>query len=228
LGFRATAAGRGFDPGEKTFDIVDTMYYVRSMKPIAAAQSKKEARARETQRRILVAATKLFARQGYHKTTISDICRLIDLTSGAVFHHFPSKEALLDAVIDRLARGIYIYSHYLERIETGSSRVVEEMMAIMCDHYRRQPEATICLAALATEFAGSTHPIERRLKDIYNEFVQAFSRVLRHHPRVDDPEAAAIAFLGAVQGIAIQGLLREGEHTIDDLAGAYIALLAHW
>lgn len=204
------------------------MYYSIAMKPTARSQSKKEARAQDTHRKILVAATKLFARQGYHKTTITDICRLIGLTSGAVFHHFPSKEALLDAVIERLARGIHIYSQYLERTETGSSQVVEEMVRIMCDHFRRQPEATICLAALATEFAGSNHPIERRLKEIYDHFVQAFARVLRRHPRVSDPQATAIVFLGTVQGIAIQGLLREGEQTIDQLADAYLALLATW
>lgn len=198
------------------------------MKARLQTQSKQETRARQTRRKILVAATKLFARQGYHKTTISDICRLCDLTSGALFHHYASKDALLDAVIERLARGIYIYSHYLGRVRTGSSGVVEEMVKIMCDHFHRQPEATICLAALATEFAGSNHPVEQRLKDIYNEFVQAFARVLQQHPRVRDPRATAIAFLGTVQGIAIQGLLREGEQTIDELAEAYLALLSCW
>jgi AcrR family transcriptional regulator len=75
------------------------MHYSLAMKTTARSQSKKEARARDTHRKILVAATKLFARHGYHKTTITDICRLIDLTSGAVFHHIPTKEALLDAVL---------------------------------------------------------------------------------------------------------------------------------
>ncbi len=192
------------------------------------SHSKKEARALETRRKILVAATQLFARQGYHKTTITDICQSIGLTSGAIFHHYPSKEALLDAVISRLERGIHIYSNYLRSVEKGSLAVVQEVIDIMCRHFKRQPEATICLAALATEFAGSNHPVEKQLKDIYESFVKAFANILRDHPRITNPRATAIAFVGLVQGIAIQGLLREDEETIDELAHAFTEMLAPW
>jgi AcrR family transcriptional regulator len=190
--------------------------------------NKKEARSEETRRRILVAASKLFARQGYHKTTVSDIAQAIGLTTGAIFHHFASKEALLDAVVKGLARGIKVYSDYLSGIENGSLEVVEGVIDIMCAHFHRQPEATICLAALATEFAGSNHPMEGTLKEIYGDLVAAFARILHNHPKVKDPQAAAIAFSGAVQGIAIQGLLREGEQTIDQLAHAFLTMFAEW
>ncbi|NLJ29149.1 TetR/AcrR family transcriptional regulator [Desulforhabdus amnigena] len=192
------------------------------------SSSKKEAQAQQTRRNMLVAATKLFARQGYHKTTITDICQSIGLTSGAIFHHFPSKEALLDAVIERLERGIRIYSDYLDGVEKGSLEVVTEMVSIMCRHFNRQPEATICLAALATEFAGSNHPVEQRLKDIYTGFVKSLSRILKDNPRIRNPRVTAMAFVGLVQGIAVQGLLREGEQTIDELARGFIEMLAEW
>ena len=77
-------------------------------------QNKKEAKSEVTRKKILVAASRLFARRGYHKTTITDIAQAIGLTSGAIFHHFASKEALLEAVVAWLARGITIYSDYLQ------------------------------------------------------------------------------------------------------------------
>lgn len=192
------------------------------------SHSKKEIQAKETHRKILTASAKLFARHGYHKTTINDIAQAIQLTSGAIFHHFPSKEALLREVIDWLARGINIYSRHLNRAEKGSLSVVEEMLKIMCDHFKRHPEATICLAALATEFAGSDHPVERQLKEIYEDFVESFSGMLKNHPKVKNPRAAAIAFVGAVQGIAVQGLVRENEQSIYELAEAFSSMLAEW
>lgn len=191
-------------------------------------QLKREAQAIETRKKILKAAVRLFARQGYHKTTISDIAQAIGLTTGAVFHHFSSKDALLDAVVEWLARGIRVYSDLAERAEPGSLAMVKEIIIIMCNHFRRNPEATICLATLATEFAGSNHPMEERLKEVYEVFVDAFSRVLENHPHVRDRRAAAIAFVGSVQGIAVQGLLREGEQSIDQLAGAFITMLTQW
>ena len=190
--------------------------------------NKKEAQGRATHKKILMAATELFARQGYHKTTITDIAQAVNLTSGAVFHHFPSKEALLEAVVDWLARGIDIYSDHLNRADKGSLAVAQGVVDIMCEHFRRQPEATICLAALATEFAGSRHPMEKRLKEVYQDFIEAFSRVLQNHPKVTDSRAAATALIGAVQGIAVQGLLQSPERSIDQLAKGFMGLLAEW
>jgi len=189
---------------------------------------KKEAQGKETYVKIVQAAVRLFARQGYHKTTITDLAQAIGLTSGAVFHHFSSKEAILDAVVDWLARGIHVYSDITENAQQGSLALVEDVMRIMCSHFKRSPEATICLAALATEFAGSNHPMEVRLKQIYEVFVESFARKLQDHESVTDPRAASIAFFGAVQGIAVQGLLRHGEQTIDELAEGYLSMLKKW
>ena len=130
--------------------------------------------------------------------------------------------------MDWLARGMDIYSDHLSQVKKGSLTVAKEIIDIMCDHFRRQPEATICLAALATEFAGSDHPMERRLKEVYEDFIEAFSRILVDHPRVVDPRAAATALIGAVQGIAVQGLLRASECSIDQLAQAFVGMLAEW
>jgi AcrR family transcriptional regulator len=190
--------------------------------------TKRDIQAKETRKKILVAAVRLFARQGYHKTTIADLAQAIGLTTGAVFYHFPSKEDLLEAVAEWLARGIKVYSDVPDRAEKPSIEVVHEIIHVMCDHFRRNPEATICLAALATEFAGSSHPMEKRLKEIYAVFVDSFERVLCACPWVNNPRGAAIAFVGSVQGIAIQGLLREGENTIDELAEAFMTMMAPW
>ncbi len=56
-----------------------------------------------TVERILDAAQKLFLEKGYEHTTIQDIVEeLGDLTKGAVYHHFKSKEEIMDAVGDRM------------------------------------------------------------------------------------------------------------------------------
>ena len=51
----------------------------------------------ETEHRILDSARRLFAEKGYEKTSIQDILNdLGDLSKGAIYHHFKSKEAILD------------------------------------------------------------------------------------------------------------------------------------
>ncbi len=56
-----------------------------------------------TVERILDASQRLFLEKGYDHTTIQDIVDALDgLSKGAVYHHFKSKEEILDAVSDRM------------------------------------------------------------------------------------------------------------------------------
>ena len=46
---------------------------------------------------ILEAARACFARQGFHQTSIKDICQEAGLSPGAVYRYFPSKEHIIAA-----------------------------------------------------------------------------------------------------------------------------------
>lgn len=56
----------------------------------------------ETSRRLLAAARKAFFLNGYHGTSMDLLCAEVGLTRGALYHHFGSKEGLLEAVIIQL------------------------------------------------------------------------------------------------------------------------------
>lgn len=59
----------------------------------------------ETVQRIIEVATRLFIEQGYDNTSIQDIINhLGGLSKGAIYHHFRSKEEILDAVTEYLYR----------------------------------------------------------------------------------------------------------------------------
>lgn len=56
-----------------------------------------------TVERILEVSQRLFLEKGYDNTTIQDIVDGLDgLTKGAVYHHFKSKEEIMDAVSDSM------------------------------------------------------------------------------------------------------------------------------
>lgn len=56
-----------------------------------------------TEQRILDTATKLFLEKGWEETTIQDIINeLGDLTRGAFYHHYKSKDEIIDAVTTRM------------------------------------------------------------------------------------------------------------------------------
>lgn len=51
--------------------------------------------------RILDAAEACFARAGFHRTTMQDICREAKVSAGALYVYFDSKEALIEGLVDR-------------------------------------------------------------------------------------------------------------------------------
>jgi len=53
-----------------------------------------------TRDRILQAALQVFAEKGYHRALVDDIVQASRTSKGAVYHHFPNKEALFLALVD--------------------------------------------------------------------------------------------------------------------------------
>ena len=59
----------------------------------------------ENRRRIVDAAGTLFHQKGFGRSSLGDVARSVGLPKGNLYHYFPSKDALLQAVVeDRVER----------------------------------------------------------------------------------------------------------------------------
>jgi len=54
-----------------------------------------------TRDRILIAADDLFYRQGFEHTSFAHIAQAVEISRGNFYHHFKSKDEILDAVVER-------------------------------------------------------------------------------------------------------------------------------
>jgi TetR/AcrR family transcriptional regulator, repressor for uid operon len=54
----------------------------------------------ERRQEILKASVRLFARRGFHQTSMRDLCQELKLSAGALYCYFPSKEAIVAAMIE--------------------------------------------------------------------------------------------------------------------------------
>lgn len=67
------------------------------------------------------AASRLIAEQGYDRTSVRDIAKALNLTSGTMFYHFKAKDDLLEAVIKKgIDDGIILVNEALSRAGRGS------------------------------------------------------------------------------------------------------------
>jgi AcrR family transcriptional regulator len=67
-------------------------------------------------KRLIAAATRLFAEHGYESTTVQDVVNAAGVTKGAMYHYFDSKDALLYEIYHRL---LAMQSDQLDRIAAG-------------------------------------------------------------------------------------------------------------
>ncbi|NMM98476.1 MULTISPECIES: TetR/AcrR family transcriptional regulator [Bifidobacterium] len=112
-----------------------------------------------TERRILEAARELFTEKGYEKTSIQNIVdRLGNLSKGAIYHHFTSKEAILDKLNDtdwdysQAAR-----DRIMARTDLNGLEKMRELFKVTIDNkdHRKLNEVTIPLLDDPTTLASS-------------------------------------------------------------------------
>lgn len=66
------------------------------------SKSRKEEYADATRLALLESAQSLFAEQGYHRTSVDEICKNARVTKGALYHHYQNKEDLFADLVEAL------------------------------------------------------------------------------------------------------------------------------
>ncbi|MER6212171.1 ScbR family autoregulator-binding transcription factor [Streptomyces sp. NPDC001642] len=60
----------------------------------------KQERSARTRLRVLVGAAELFTERGFRQTSVKDVADRVEMTKGAVYFHYPTKEALAVAIVE--------------------------------------------------------------------------------------------------------------------------------
>jgi AcrR family transcriptional regulator len=86
--------------------------------------NEKRLKGENTKRKIIDAATILFSENGYDSTSIQDICNKAEISKGAFFHHFPTKEYLFLEILNEFLENL---NEKIKRIEKESHNIPQAM-----------------------------------------------------------------------------------------------------
>lgn len=91
---------------------------------------------------ILSAAAEMFARKGLQATTVRGIAEAVGLFSGSLYHHFPSKDAIVDEVLTRYLDAIR--SRYAVVLASGKrpAECLHDLVVTSLEVAEQQPYAT--------------------------------------------------------------------------------------
>src|ERR1700736_553002 len=131
-------------------------------------------------RGILNAASGLFAKQGYMRSSIAELADACGLSRGALYHYFTSKEAILFAILDAHVR---VMIADVEAAVTGASTTLEQfraaIRAIVALNARSPNEQRVILndlSFLSEDEQGTIIALERQLVDMVADLLIRLDR----------------------------------------------------
>jgi len=142
---------------------------------------KDEERKERTREGLLDAAARVFARQGYHPTLISDIVTEAGVGQGTFYRHFPDKRSVFGALFDRLVSQVIF--------EVGR---IAEALPQDADQYREVSVRVVAATAgvlrsnqgLVQLFLREGPSVDRefdaRLEEIYEQLALLAAGFLEH------------------------------------------------
>ena len=170
-----------------------------------------EQKRQQMRQALLAAARKLFVRQGYEATTMQHIVREAGTSIGNCYFYFPTKEALLRAIVEDFAQ------HIGQSIDAAIAPLPAgpEQLALALGQAVR---TTLAQADLARVFLVETHIPELR-EMVLRYFLSRLTHLLEagNFANGTSSTLATLAWQGTTFQIlesAIMGTLKEGEQTI--------------
>jgi AcrR family transcriptional regulator len=199
---------------------------------LRARKRPRQARSRATVDAVVRAAAQVFATRGYAATTTNHIAERAGVSIGSLYEYFPSKDALLVALMEaHLAEGETI----LERAATeataageGLDRVVARFIRAMVT-FHAQDRA---LHRILFEEAPLPRHVRRRLTDVETRVIALVETFLRAQPETTtrDPALAAAVVVHAVEALTHKLVVHGSpevavESYVDEMVGLVTAYL---
>ena len=173
------------------------------------------ARVRSEERRaeIVRAALEVIAERGYRGASLADLSERVGLTQQGLMHHFPTKDALLVAVLQERDQWDAV----------PGSRWRTDLLAALVEYNAMRPGIVQTFSALLGESVTEGHPARTFFSERYTRVRASMAEMLRAEygdrlPNGLTPERTAPLLVAVMDGLQYQWLL---DPSSVDMPGAF-------
>ncbi len=182
-----------------------------------------------TRARILSAAVERFTHDGYDTTSVADICAAANVSKGAFYHHFPSKQAVFIALLERWLEEL---DEKIRSVAAGgeSAPVRLSRLAGLVGQVSELGTGRVPMFLEFWRQAAKDPEVWQVTVEPYRRFRSAFASLIgdgirERSLRAVDPDAAALALVSMGVGLVLQGALDPAEAQPADAGEDAVALL---
>jgi AcrR family transcriptional regulator len=129
---------------------------------------------------ILQAASRCFARDGFHQTTIADVIRESGLSNGSVYLYFKTKAELLSSVITRTVEGMaHLFRDLTRDCDDPAEAVVMSIRAM--SELMNDPEKSDVVRLFPQIFSelGRNDALRERTAPLFGQITDHFEALVR-------------------------------------------------
>jgi TetR/AcrR family transcriptional regulator, transcriptional repressor for nem operon len=179
---------------------------------------------RTTRDEIVEAADQLFYKRGFEHTSFADLADAVQISRGNFYHHFKTKDEVLDAVIGkRFADRQAMLGKW--EIEGGTPEErIESFIRILNVNRAKIKRHGCPVGTLCTELAKLSHPSEPHANELFILFRTWLARQFALLGRKADADGLALHLLARSQGAA----LLANAFRDDDFVDREVALMCEW
>ena len=159
-------------------------------------------REKTTRENIVETADRLFYQRGFEHTSFADIADDVEISRGNFYHHFKSKDEILDAVIDlRLARTQEMLDQWEAKGKSPAERIRSFINILIMNQSKIKlfgcPVGTLC-----TELAKLDHASKTEANKLMTLFRTWLRKQFTELGRKNDADELAMYLLSQSQGVA--------------------------
>lgn len=155
-----------------------------------------------TRAEIVAAADDLFYRQGYAHTSFTDIASVVEISRGNFYHHFKSKDEILDAVIAaRIADTERMLARW-ERAAKGPADCIRSFIRILVANRSDIKRFGCPVGTLSAELAKLAHPSQPGANQLFMLLRTWLAQHFAALGRKADADVLALHLLARSQGVA--------------------------
>jgi len=193
-------------------------------RPLTKARKQaSQGRSRATVEALIEATARILVRDGFDKASTNRIAQAAGVSVGSLYQYFPSKEALVAAVIERHRRDLMAVAGgaLAEVAALPLENAVRRLIAVAVEAHRLDPKLHRVLAE-QTPRAGGLADVEVFDRDNYARFR---SYLQAHHDELRDDldlDLAAFVCVTAIEALTHTAVLHRSEFLTDDAVGALV------
>lgn len=180
---------------------------------------------RDTRDRILREAASLYRRNGFHGTSMQDLADVVGITKSSLYHHYPSKQALLAEIVEATMERVGPQVRSAAESDRPAGERLHLAVRLHTVEAIRDQDAVACFIEEGRHLAPTYLEAHVAKRDRYERY---FRRIIEEGVdfgefRPLDVPLTAMAILGLCNSV-VRWFRPEGDHTPEEIADEFADL----